>query len=341
MSATIKWRAKEYTPTADQLGQHGWYAEAVINDNLDTNGLARKVAAASTFKPYEVEAIIKAIADQIYEECLESNRVYLQGSNNDSIVAFYPKVDGRINDEEATEAAGSPTVATEQMLNSIRKTATVQTSVGTNFNKQFALEAHFEKVESGNFNPPAPGQYRVSLSQNPSNSGATLSGAGNYDSGASVTVSTTVPSGKTFDGWYNGSTLVSSNASYTFTINANVSLVAKFSAAPSGTITLRGRIDKNPNVFSTLPTLNGVSLDSSAGIPKACGMINVGDTITIGTGNSTQVEFSGIYYMKDIGEESERETYIAVSNNTFVVTNEMVQASELQIKFKYSEGNNE
>lgn len=292
--AKIKWIAKEYTPTAEQLGQHGWYAEAKINDILDTNGLAQKVSAASGFKSYEVEAIIKAIADQVFEECLESNRVILQGSKNDSLVAFYPKVDGRINDEEATEAAGEPTVATEEMLNNVKKSASIQASVGINVNKQFALDARFEKEESANFNPPAPGQYRVSLSQNPSNSGATLTGAGNYDAGDSVTVTTTVPSGKTFDGWYSGSTLVSSNTSYTFTINANTSLVAKFS---SGSVTTYPLVGMESPSNDTHPTFNGVTVTSrDPQSPTSCGNVSVGDTITVNAGTLQEANLLGIKY---------------------------------------------
>lgn len=57
--------------------------------------------------------------------------------------------------------------------------------------------------------------------------GGTVSGGGRYMKGRSVTVAASVPAGKYFTGWYNGSTRVSTDNPYTFTPTSNVSLAAQ------------------------------------------------------------------------------------------------------------------
>ncbi|NDV83447.1 InlB B-repeat-containing protein, partial [Bacteroides sp. 51] len=57
--------------------------------------------------------------------------------------------------------------------------------------------------------------------------GGTATGGGKYADGESCTVVATANSGKTFEGWYEGSTKVSSDASYIFTVSSNRTLTAK------------------------------------------------------------------------------------------------------------------
>lgn len=74
---------------------------------------------------------------------------------------------------------------------------------------------------------PAANEVTVTLEKNPAN-GGTVSGGGVVRKGSSVTV-TASPSGTySFAGWYNGATLMSTNASYTFTANADITLTAEF-----------------------------------------------------------------------------------------------------------------
>lgn len=76
-------------------------------------------------------------------------------------------------------------------------------------------------------------KIRISVSANPAN-GGTVSGGGYVDEDEQVTVTATAASGYSFDGWYNGNTRVSTSASYTFTAQTNLALVAKFTSnAPS------------------------------------------------------------------------------------------------------------
>ena len=69
--------------------------------------------------------------------------------------------------------------------------------------------------------------YTIDASANPSD-GGTISGDGVYDDGASCTLTATPNTGYRFVNWTEGGTPVSTNASYTFTVSGNRSLVANF-----------------------------------------------------------------------------------------------------------------
>lgn len=77
--------------------------------------------------------------------------------------------------------------------------------------------------------------YTVSVSASPT-SGGTVSGGGTFNSGTSITVKATTKAGYIFTGWYENNSRVSNNASYTFIISANRTLVAKFELEDSSKI---------------------------------------------------------------------------------------------------------
>ena len=61
--------------------------------------------------------------------------------------------------------------------------------------------------------------YDVTVSANPAN-GGTVAGAGTYDTGATATLTATANEGYTFTNWTKNGTVVSSNATYSFTVSA-------------------------------------------------------------------------------------------------------------------------
>jgi hypothetical protein len=90
--------------------------------------------------------------------------------------------------------------------------------------------------------------YTITVSASPS-AGGTVSGGGTFPAGSSRTVTATANSGYTFASWTENGSVVSSSASYTFTLNANRNLVANFttlnytitvSASPSAGGTVSG-----------------------------------------------------------------------------------------------------
>jgi len=101
------------------------------------------------------------------------------------------------------------------------------TQVSTNANYTFTvnsartLVAHFTALQGD--------EYNVNVSASPSE-GGTVMGGGVFQSGASCTVTATANTGYTFANWTENGSVVSSSASYTFTVNANRTLVANFTA---------------------------------------------------------------------------------------------------------------
>ena len=79
-----------------------------------------------------------------------------------------------------------------------------------------------------------PEVYTVTLASADTSMGS-VSGAGSYDYGRTVTVTATANQGYSFVGWYDGEgVLVSGNASYNIVVSGAVNLVARFELVPSG-----------------------------------------------------------------------------------------------------------
>ena len=166
--AKVKWRAREFNPTANMEGRsHSFYAEAVINSDLTNDDLAQRIQARTGFKAYEVQAVIAAIAEVVAEEVLESNRITLADTKGTRMVTLYPKVSGSVSDadilRETTEAhAADPskavrTVATEADLTPDRLTWTLGATVGRKYSSQFAHDKQAQKVGYKETDEAVPG----------------------------------------------------------------------------------------------------------------------------------------------------------------------------------------
>ncbi len=106
-----------------------------------------------------------------------------------------------------------------------------------------------------------PNLFAINLSSNPAIGGST-SGAGSFDFGSSRTVTATPNANYTFTNWTENGTVVSTNASYTFVLNANKTLVANFTIIPQFAI-----------ILSANPAIGG----STSG----AGSFNVGTSRTV------------------------------------------------------------
>jgi uncharacterized repeat protein (TIGR02543 family) len=90
--------------------------------------------------------------------------------------------------------------------------------------------------------------YTLALAASPDAGGVTT-GAGSYNSGSSVTATATANPGYNFINWTENGTIISTDASMTFNLTANRSLVANFSgtAYTLNVDAVNGSVVKNPN----------------------------------------------------------------------------------------------
>lgn len=91
----------------------------------------------------------------------------------------------------------------------------------------FVLEGNISY--EARFEVAAPVTYTITATANPTE-GGTVTGGGTYNEGETVTLTATPNSGYEFVNWTNGTTTVSTSATYSFTANANASYVANFQA---------------------------------------------------------------------------------------------------------------
>ena len=147
--------------------------------------------------------------------------------------------------------------------------------------------------------------YTVTTSSNPS-AGGTTTGGGSYSCNSSVTVTATPSSCYQFVNWTENGNVVSSNASYTFTINSNRNLVANFSVI-SYTITT----SSNPSAGGSTTGGGSYACNSSGTVtatPYSCYQFinwtengnvvssNASYTFTINTNRNLVANFSIINY---------------------------------------------
>ena len=93
--------------------------------------------------------------------------------------------------------------------------------VSTNANYTFTVTGNRTLV--ANFTR----RYTINVSANPSN-GGTVTGGGNYNQGASCTVTATANTGFTFTNWTENGAIVSTETTYQFQVTSNRNLVANF-----------------------------------------------------------------------------------------------------------------
>ena len=80
-------------------------------------------------------------------------------------------------------------------------------------------------------------QYYITATANPAD-GGTVSGGGSYDPNSSCTLTAIPNTGYTFTNWKKGNAVVSTNATYTFTVTESATYTATFTAIPQYTITV-------------------------------------------------------------------------------------------------------
>ena len=137
--------------------------------------------------------------------------------------------------------------------------------VSTNATYSFAASASRTLVANFQINT-----YNISATANPT-AGGTISGAGEYTHGQNVTLTATANTGYTFTNWTENGSVVSTNATYSFTASASRTLVANFQI----------------NTYSISATAN----PSIAGTILGAGEYNYGQTVTLSATANTGYHF--------------------------------------------------
>ena len=104
------------------------------------------------------------------------------------------------------------------------------TVVSTNATYSFTVTSN--RTLRANFTATAPTTYTITASANPT-AGGSVSGAGTFTSGSTCTLRAVPNTNYTFTNWTSGSTVVSTNATYSFTVTSNRTLKANFTYTPS------------------------------------------------------------------------------------------------------------
>ncbi len=125
------------------------------------------------------------------------------------------------------------------------QTSTNGTEVSSSSSYTFTMTGN--RVLTANFAVIVLGNFAINLSSNPAAGGST-SGGGSYVENSSKTVTATANTGYTFMNWTEGGLIVSTNASYNFTLIANKTLVANFliNSYSLTTNAVNGSVGKSP-----------------------------------------------------------------------------------------------
>ena len=162
--------------------------------------------------------------------------------------------------------------------------------VSTNANYTFTVNANRTLVANFTANT-----YTINVSANPSN-GGTVSGSGTYTHGQSCTVVATANTGFAFTNWTENGNVVSTNASYTFTVNSNSTLVANFTA---NTYTIN--VSANPSNGGTVSGSGTYTYGQSCTVVATA---NTGFTFTNWTENGNLVSTNANYIFTVTGNRN-------------------------------------
>ena len=180
--AKVKYRIREFKPTANQTGGHSVYAEAVVDNIITNKELSKKVEARTGLRAYEVQTVLAAVAEIIQEETSENNRVQLEGDGG-ALVSIYPQCSGSVSDKDVQanpEKYNGATVATPDMLTADKIQWSLGATIGRKFSKQFALNKQAQRVDYDASQEPAiPSDDNTNTGEGGGNTGG--NGGGDSD----------------------------------------------------------------------------------------------------------------------------------------------------------------
>ena len=221
--ASIKYKIYKNNSSAGKMGK--FYARAYHDETITLEELAEHMSLHNT--PYSkgtIHGVLKDMVACVRELLLDSKKVKL-----DNLAIFSLGLTSKPADSPQEFSAATHIL--KAYINAM--------GTGEIAKKQLDVAARFKEVgeysrEEASMGTPSEGgntqtMYTLSLTASPAEGGS-VSGAGTYEAGASVSIQATANTGYTFTRWSDGDT----NASRSVTVNNDLTLTAEFTAASGG-----------------------------------------------------------------------------------------------------------
>jgi uncharacterized repeat protein (TIGR02543 family) len=216
-----------------------------VTGTVSYNALTASLVPSIPLSPFTLyKGTMKTMAKDLMGNALQTDYVWTFTTIPQLVLSSSP-VAGGTTIGAGTFAQGSPVTitATPNPGYSFINWTENGTIVSTNSSYQFTMAGNRTLV--ANFTL----QYVVNLSSNPE-SGGTTTGSGSYNAGTEVAVMASPNAEYNFVNWTDNGTIVSTDVSYIFSLNASRTLIANF---VNNTYTLNvtavnGTVVKNPNL---------------------------------------------------------------------------------------------
>ncbi|MDB5264088.1 MAG: cell wall/surface repeat protein, partial [Adhaeribacter sp.] len=208
-------------------------------NTLITGAVAPTASAKTfTFKPDQAllpftkyTGTITTEAKDPFHTAMVNDYVWTFTTIPEVILSSNPAAGGTLNGA-GTFAQGSTVTVTATPIDGYSFTNWTEDKkeVSTSASYQFTMAGNKDLVANYSLTPPS--QLAVVLSSNPVE-GGTTNGAGNFNRGASVTVTANPNAGYTFLNWTENGNIASTNASYQFVLSSDRTLVANYKVIPA------------------------------------------------------------------------------------------------------------
>ena len=153
--------------------------------------------------------------------------------------------------------------------------------------------------------------YTITATANPTN-GGTVTGAGSYPSGSTATLKAIANTGYIFTNWTKDGSVVSTDATYSFTVSENASYVANFTVAPQYAITVTANPTEGGTVTGAGNYYQGTSVTLTA-------TANTGYAFVNWTKNGAQVSTNPTYTFTVTGAGNYVANFETVSSHNVTV----------------------
>ena len=222
-------------------------AAGPVAGTVTYSGVTASFAPASPLVPFTVyTGRVKTSAKDLMNNSLQTDYVWTFTTIPQVVLTSLP-IAGGTTSGTGTYAQGSTVTVTATAGTGYGFINWTENGTIVSTNPSYQLTMAGNKALVANFST----QLTLALSSIPA-AGGTTTGGGTFTAGASVTATAIPNIGYTFINWTEGTTIVSTNATYTAALNANRTLVANFAIGgfSLNVIAVNGTALKNPLLVS-------------------------------------------------------------------------------------------